>query len=709
MSATGHESGFCARWASQLGRFGLVGVANTLVDLVFTNLIFLLWQPRSPTGLMAVTVISGAIATIHSYVLNSRWTFRDAEHSAGTRLRFIAFALLGLLTQAAVTLFVAHAWLQSGRPVSLTMLNVAKLAAVVAAAGVTFVGYRLAVFTPRAVADFRQRYALGQTTAHWRGTDLVLLAVLATVARLAFVGAAPVAYGDAINYSWVAWSVGHGQPQAADTFWHSAFDYWQALLVPLGLTQFATLVAASLIPGVLLLIPGYLLALRLYGRPAALIAGCALALHPRLVEYSVNGYAETFFLHAALWAVWGLVVMVREPERRIAGVAAGAGLAVWFLTRNEAILPALLLVATVLLAAWRNGIRPAVQTLAVLAVTAAAIVGAYLATDTALFGSAQLFSKGSNLGRAHVEMLDPHEAARETYGARQSLPAANATGEATVPAPNPTASGLTVAKRMLERWPRNLVYTLERLPGVLLSPLFMLALLLPALSRRRAQAGGEEWPLLAFTVWPILFYPLLQLEPRMLLPVAIGMCIFGAGALVALGAFIQHRFQRPVLRWVPALAVLLALPVLLPVLARHTEAERGFHRDIGKWLAANVDAEAAIVGDGYGYVTASGFWAGRRAQARVWTDDPAALGEWVAERSPGVVILYEKYLRESNPELLAVLDEGIPGLEPLHAFDAGRMGRVRVWRTDSITLAAMAVRRRSQQEAMRAVTAFSRE
>jgi putative flippase GtrA len=691
MSTPRIDHGLVARWVAQLGRFGLVGVANTLIDLAFTNLLFLAWRPQSPAGLATVTVFAGAIATIHSYVLNSRWTFRDAERAAGTRLRFVAFALLGLLTQAAVTLFVTHAWLQSGRPVSLTMLNVAKLAAVVAAVGVTFIGYRLAVFTPRAVADFRQRFALGSVTESWRGRDLLLLALLATVVRIAFVTAAPVAYGDAINYSWVAWFVGHGQPQFADTFWHSAFDYWQALLVPLGLTQFATLVTASLIPGVLLIIPGYLVALRLYGRPAALLAGCALALHPRLVEYSVNGYAETFFLHAALWAVWGLVVMVREPGRRIAGFAAGAGFATWFLTRNEAVLAAVLLCATVALAAWRNRTRPAVPTLAVFALTALAIVGAYLASDTALFGSAKLFNKGSNLGRAHVEMLDPHAAARETYGSRQDPPST----ETAQQAPKQSVDGALLAQRLLERWPRNLAYTLERLPGVLLSPLFMVALLLPALSRRRAQVQGEEWPLLAFTLWPILFYPLLQLEPRMLLPVAIGMCIFGAGALVAIGAFVHQRFQQGTLRWAPAILVLVALPALLPLLARHTEAERGFHRDIGAWLAANVDADTAIVGDGYGYVTASGFWAGRRAQARMWTDDPAALGAWMAKRSPSVVILYEKYLRESNPELLKVLDEGIPGLAPAHAFDAGRMGRVRVWRTGSITLAAVPASDRS--------------
>ena len=122
----------------------------------------------------------------------------------GTRLRFLAFALLGLLTQAAVTLFVAHAWLQSGRPVSLTMLNAPSSRPWLLPQASRSCGYRLAVFTPRAVTEFRQQYALGSTIAAWRGTDLMLLALLATVARLAFVDAAPVAYGDAINYSWVA-------------------------------------------------------------------------------------------------------------------------------------------------------------------------------------------------------------------------------------------------------------------------------------------------------------------------------------------------------------------------------------------------------------------------------------------------------------------------------------------------------------------------
>ena len=669
MNASGRDTGLLGRFAAQLGRFGLVGVANTLVDLAFTNLIFLLWKPATPAHLALVAVAAGAVATVHSYVLNSRWTFRDGHGDRGTPARFLAFALVGLATQAAVALFVAHWWVGTGQPLSLAVMNLAKLAAVVAAAGVTFAGYRIAVFTPRAVTEFRERLVLSGAGQHARWIDLLALIAIAAAVRIGFVAAAPVAYGDAVNYSWVAWLVGHGRAGEADAFWHSAFDYWQALLVPLGLDQFGTMVAASLVPGVLLVVPGYLLALRLYGRAAGVIAGIALALHPRLVEYSANGYAETFFLHAALWAVWGLTVLARQPGRLGAALVAGAGLGTWFLVRNEAIVAAALLCLALSLAWWRSRARPAAHVVAGVAIAAITVVVLYAAADLQLFGEVKLFSKGSNLGRAHVEMLDPREAARETYGATPATaePSSRGAGE--------------LAVRLLERWPRNLVYTLERLPGVLLSPLFLLALLLPAVSRRRAVATGEEWPLLAFTLWPLLFYPLLQLEPRMLLPVAIGTSIFGAAALVAIGTLVAERLRRPSLRWAPAALVVLALVPLVPILAKHSEAERGFHRAVGAWLADNVAPGTMITGDGYGYVTASGFWAGRRALPRVWTADAAELSAWAQRRAPGVIILYERYLRESNPELLHALDAGLPGLVPLHTFDAGRAGRVRVWST----------------------------
>jgi len=42
-------------------------------------------------------------------------------------------------------------------------------------------------------------------------------------------------------------------------------------------------------------------------------------------------------------------------------------------------------------------------------------------------------------------------------------------------------------------------------------------------------------------------------------------------------------------------------------------------------------------------------------------------------------VLYEEYLRNANPQLLPVLDDGIPGMELAARFEFPRVGRVQVW------------------------------
>ena len=100
-----------------------------------------------------------------------------------------------------------------------------------------------------------------------------------------------------------------------------------------------------------------------------------------------------------------------------------------------------------------------------------------------------------------------------------------------------------------------------------------------------------------------------------------------------------------------------------------------------QWLAVSIPSDVKIVGDGYGYVSASAFWAKRQAEPRVWTDEPAVLAESVGEDS--VLILYEGYLNEANPELLDALDHGLPGMIRIAEFEFPRVGRVQAWRHGS--------------------------
>jgi len=656
-------SGALQRLLSQAGRFAAVGVVNTLVDLLAFNLLWWLFRPAGPGGIALSAALAAFLATINSYVLNAGWTFSRHGSDGHSVFRFAGVALLGIGVQTGVSLFVAHRVLAGVGAEPVVLANIAKLAAVCCAFLVTFAGYRLAVFTPRSLLEFRDRPILGPADGPVPMRLLAALLLVGLAARLVFLAVAPVAYGDAVSYSWVAWAIGHGRPWEADPFWHSLFDYWQALFVWAGLGQYPALVIASLIPGITLIVPTVLLGWTLYGRNAAVLAGLAVALHPRLIEYSVNGYAETFFLHAALWALWGATTLITAPRHRLAAVALGAGAAAWVLVRNEAALIAVVLGLLPWLVRRDLGLRAWLPAAALSMLSAAVVAVPTLAVDTALFGQPQLLAKATNTTRQHVEMLDPVAAARETY----RLDADQATQGG---APR---SRLEI---LLERWPQNVRYTLERLPGVLLSPIFLAAILLPALARRRS-GRGLEWPLLAFTVWPLFFYPLLQLEPRMLLPTVIGCCIFGAAGLVVLGGFIADRLRGEYWKSIPAAATLLMLGVLIVPLALHSERERGPHRAIGAWLASSVPESVSVFGDGYGYVSSTSFWAGRRAEPRPWTDSGEQLAQWLNQKGPSILILYDGYRRDFNPGFAGVApDDSIVRVAvlPFRGTD-----RVEVW------------------------------
>ncbi len=655
----------------QIRRFSLVGLSNTAVDFIATNLLFFSFRPEGDAGLLLVSVLACLIATANSYLLNSRWTFGDVEERDRSVFRFLGTAGMGMLVNTAVFLFLMRHLPFSGVTDDFVLLNVSRIGGVIAAMMITFFGYRFWAFAPqwsRLRADPTEDRGMA---APFPARFILLMMGVGLVARLLFLVLAPVIYGDAVNYAWVARLTADGSYESVDLFWHSLFDFWQVPFVWLGAGQYWAPVLASLVPGILLIWPVARITWRLYGARAAGLAALVVALHPRLVEYSLNGYAESFYLLGCVWAVWGLVVLTSDHRRRDAILAAGLGLAAWILVRNEAILfagGAMFLAFLASRREWR-GTALAVAKVATLVVVA---LSAYALTNMGLWGQAGLVEKRSNLAREQVEMHDMHGAARETYG------------RSTVAAESPDLG--TIAATLAGRWPANMKYLAERLPGMLLSPIVLFALLLPVLGRSRRVSDGRVWPVILMTFWPIGFYPLIQLEPRMLFPTLLGAIIFGsAGAVLAGDRLARYLPTRQRLaRLAPGFFALAPLVLLIPVLAWHSSLERGFHRNIGQWLATSIPSHVDIVGDGYGYVSASAFWAKRQAEPRIWTDEPAVLAESIGDEA--VLILYERYLKEANPELLATLDHGLPGMTRIAEFEFPRVGRVQAWRRGSTDL-----------------------
>lgn len=78
---------------TQLIRFGLVGILNTLVDFLVYQLLMLLGLHYA-----LAQCISYGCGLLNSYYFNSRWTFREARKY--TKAQFLRFLLVNLASLA---------------------------------------------------------------------------------------------------------------------------------------------------------------------------------------------------------------------------------------------------------------------------------------------------------------------------------------------------------------------------------------------------------------------------------------------------------------------------------------------------------------------------------------------------------------------------------------------------------------------------------
>lgn len=82
--------------ARRVGRFGIAGVVNTLVDyILFISITKIFALPLSRVWL--AKLISGAVAMTCSYLLNHHWVFRpeDGSHHLRRAIRFAAVTAVG--------------------------------------------------------------------------------------------------------------------------------------------------------------------------------------------------------------------------------------------------------------------------------------------------------------------------------------------------------------------------------------------------------------------------------------------------------------------------------------------------------------------------------------------------------------------------------------------------------------------------------------
>lgn len=132
----------------QLSKFGLVGVANTVIDLGIYNLFIFMSDVSS--GYLIAVFKSFAVMTaiVNSYVWNKFWSFEKKETSnMGEEFtQFLLVSLTGLLLNVGITSLVVNA---IGAPAGMSekvWANIGGLTASLLVLTWNFIGYKFFVF-----------------------------------------------------------------------------------------------------------------------------------------------------------------------------------------------------------------------------------------------------------------------------------------------------------------------------------------------------------------------------------------------------------------------------------------------------------------------------------------------------------------------------------------------------------------------------------
>ena len=141
----------------QFGKFGLIGVINTLIHILIVNTLSILTGITSGTGVIFIKSCAFIVANINSYFMNKKWTFSSENKENGSYFaKFLMVSIGGLLINNSVaytittliTPFLGITYFVELFPnrLELVWLNVATLAAIALSMIWNFIGYKLLVF-----------------------------------------------------------------------------------------------------------------------------------------------------------------------------------------------------------------------------------------------------------------------------------------------------------------------------------------------------------------------------------------------------------------------------------------------------------------------------------------------------------------------------------------------------------------------------------
>ena len=190
---------------AQVVVFALVGVGNALVDAAMFTVLVRALGLSGGLPMMAASTIGFGAGALHSYLWNSRVTFRG-EARRGALARFVVVTMLAAAASALAFATVHTYW-----PTHDTQLVAAKVTAMIAGAVANFALMRGWAFAPRAASKPTDSRRVARTR---RVHPLLVVLTIALVIRLPFLAVPGFSWDISLFSQWANTAVEHGLANA---------------------------------------------------------------------------------------------------------------------------------------------------------------------------------------------------------------------------------------------------------------------------------------------------------------------------------------------------------------------------------------------------------------------------------------------------------------------------------------------------------------
>lgn len=134
----------------QFARFSVVGVLNTLIDVITLNVLIWRFPTHNANLLLFYNTLAYTLGALNSFCLNKYWTFRQKNTTTNREIgRFVILSFAGILCNDSI-LWLTARLLHPLIINNLLWANISKGIAIAGTMTLSYLGMRLWVFTTRA-------------------------------------------------------------------------------------------------------------------------------------------------------------------------------------------------------------------------------------------------------------------------------------------------------------------------------------------------------------------------------------------------------------------------------------------------------------------------------------------------------------------------------------------------------------------------------